>query len=170
MIFNNGQIGSTGTRFWPPSVQLEQFFPRPVYDSYQSQYQAKFEPFATPDYEGHGEKEFDITSLLAQRGEVIDARVKMILTEIEQRRIARDINILFINRDQCVQRNMIFDRGDHVWDKYRVKFEQDIMKLENEKRREVSSYFKDVLLLKKELRDFLSEKLEEKQKAAFLQY
>jgi hypothetical protein len=65
---------------------------------------------------------------------------------------------------------MIFDRGDHVWDKYRVKFEQDIMKLENEKRREVSSYFKDVLLLKKELRDCLSEKLEEKQKAAFLQY
>ena len=110
----------------------------------------------------------DIQTLLNQRSQVIEARVEMILEEIEKRRLIKDRNLFQITRDQCIQRNAILTRGDHVWDKYRVKFEQDILRLETERRKEISSYFKDLLFLKKELRDSLIEKMEEDQKAALL--
>ena len=110
----------------------------------------------------------DLTDLLSQRGLLIDSRVDMILADIDQRRRIKDSNIYRINLDQCAHRNTIFSRGEDLWDKNRLKLEENILSLEEEKRKEESSYFRDILFLKKELRDFVIEKMEEGQKASLL--
>ena len=46
--------------------------------------------------------------------------------------------------------------------------ERKIIDLEQEKRREQTDYFRDILFLKKELRETLIEKLEEQQRLALL--
>jgi len=50
-------------------------------------------------------------------------------------------------------------------DRRRVDIEKKIIDLEQEKRRERAAYFRDVLFLRKELRESFIEKLEEEQKA-----
>jgi len=55
-----------------------------------------------------------------------------------------------------------------MWDKKRMDVERKIIDLEQEKRREQTDYFRDILFLKKELRETLIEKLEEKQRLALL--
>jgi len=52
-------------------------------------------------------------------------------------------------------------------DRRRIELEEKILDLEQEKRREKAGYFRDVLFLRKELRESLIEKLEEEQKARF---
>ena len=47
----------------------------------------------------------------------------------------------------------------------RVDIEKKIIDLEQEKRRERAAYFRDILFLRKELRESFIEKLEEDQKA-----
>jgi len=99
-----------------------------------------------------------------QKQEIIDSRIHMLVSEIYQRHTLQNDNLYRISLDQCACRNLIFDMGDHVWDKRRLDFERKIIDLEQEKRRELTSYFKAVLFLRKELRETLIEKLEEKQK------
>ena len=53
--------------------------------------------------------------------------------------------------------------GEEFFDKKRMDLEQKILDLEQEKRREEASFFRDISFLNKELRDTLIEKLEEKQ-------
>lgn len=173
MIFRNSYIGTAGTALWPYSLQLDSAIPPdPETDmDRKTSYAAdliRYETTAGSTPATETGQELDIQTLLNQRGQVIEARVEMILDEIEKRRMIKDRNLSQITRDQCIQRNAILTRGDQVWDKYRVKFEQDILRLETERRKELSSYFKDLLFLRKELRDSLIEKMEEDQKAALL--
>ena len=91
----------------------------------------------------------------------------MLLSELSQRHTIKEDNLNHINLDQCSFKNLIFDMGD-VWDKRRTEFERKIIDLEQEKRREMTSYFKDIVFLRKELRESLIEKLEDEQKAGLL--
>ena len=109
-----------------------------------------------------------IESLLAQQADLVDYRVQMIVEEIRERRRILERNIYSINLDQCAHRDIILFRSEDIWDKYRFKLEQEILNLEENKRREESAYFRDILFLKKELRDSLIERKEEDHKAAFL--
>ena len=111
-----------------------------------------------------------LDELLSQRADLLDYRVQMIVQEIKERRRILDQNVYSINLDQCAHRNIILLRGEYIWDKYRFKIEQDILGLEENKRREESAYFRDILFLKRELRDSLVEHKEEGHKAAFLNY
>jgi hypothetical protein len=63
---------------------------------------------------------------------------------------------------------MIYERGDHLWDKNRLELEHKIIDLEQDKRREESNYFRDISFIQKELRESLIEKKEEEQKANLL--
>lgn len=109
--------------------------------------------------------DLSLESLLGQKQEVIDSKIQMVLTEIDQRRIMKDYHLYRIDLDQCTCRNLIYFLGKHYQDKRRVDIEKKIIDLEQEKRRERSAYFKDILFLRKELRESFIEKLEEDQKA-----
>ena len=108
---------------------------------------------------------YGLEQLMFQKQEIIHSKIQMLLSEIYQRHTLQNDNLYRISLDQCACRNLIFDMGDHVWDKKRLDFERKIIDLEQEKRREQTGYFKDVLFLRKELRETLIEKLEDKQKA-----
>jgi len=115
------------------------------------------------DQYGHG-----LEDLMLQRQEIIHSKIHMLVSDIYQRHKLRDENLYRICLDQCAFRNLIYQIGDYVWDRNRVELERKIIDLEQEKRREKTMYFSDILFLRKELRESLIEDLEEKQKAALL--
>lgn len=106
-----------------------------------------------------------IDELMNQKMEVITTRAQMVLSEIYQRKIIKDGNIYKICLDQCACRNLIYELGEKYMEKKRVELEKKILDLEQEKRREETLYFSDLLFLRKELRESMIEGLEEKQKA-----
>jgi hypothetical protein len=85
----------------------------------------------------------DLEGLLYQKQEVINSKIQMVLTEINQRRIMKDYHIYRIDLDLCTCQNLIGFIGTHYNDKRRI----------------------DILFLRKELRESFIEKLEEDQKA-----
>ena len=106
-----------------------------------------------------------LDDLLGQRQEVIDSKIRMVLTEIDQRRIMKDYHLHRIDLDQCTCHNLIYHIGKDYKDRRRVDIEKKILDLEQEKRRERADYFRDILFLRKELRESFIEKLEEDQRA-----
>ena len=113
------------------------------------------------EYSGCGLEE-----LMSQRREIILSKAQMLLSEICQRYRLREENLYKISLDQCTCRNLIYLQGDNFLDKTRIDLERQIIGLEQEKRKEKGSYFRDILFLRKELRETVIEKLEEDQKAA----
>ncbi|PKN62590.1 MAG: hypothetical protein CVU57_23350 [Deltaproteobacteria bacterium HGW-Deltaproteobacteria-15] len=109
-----------------------------------------------------------IEDLMLNREEVINSKIRMLLSDIYLRRDIQRENIDRIYQDQSSCRSLIFRLDDKVWDKKRMDMERKIIDLEQEKRRQVTDYFRDILFLKKDLREALIEKLEEKQKADML--
>jgi len=105
-----------------------------------------------------------LEGLLYQKQEVIDSKIRMVLTEIDQRRIMKDYHLYRINLDQCFCQNLINFIGTHYKDRRRIDVEKKIIDLEQEKRKECAAYFRDILFLRKELRESFVEKLEEEQK------
>lgn len=106
-----------------------------------------------------------LEGLLYQKQEVINSKIQMVLTEINQRRIMKEYHIYRIDLDQCACQNLISFIGTHYKDKRRIDIEKKIIDLDQEKRRERAAYFRDILFLRKELRESFIEKLEEDQKA-----
>jgi len=103
-----------------------------------------------------------------QKQEIILSKILMLNSEIYQRYSLRGQSLYHINLDQCTCRNLIYHIGEDVLDKRRIELERKIIDLEQEKRREKGNYFRDILFLRKELRESLIEKLEDKQKAGLL--
>jgi hypothetical protein len=164
MIFQTTSTGYDTNRYsslYPPIdpsyVYLEKNMAAGGYHRYPSSRDDK------DHFPGYG-----IERLLENRRKLVDSRITMLLKEISQRYRIKGDNFYHINLDQCGFRNLIFDMGENVWDKRRTEFERKIIDLEQEKRREQASFFKDILFLRKELRDSLMEKLEEEQKAGLL--
>lgn len=106
-----------------------------------------------------------LEDLMNRKRDVIQSKIHMVLSEIYQRRQLKERNIYQICCDQCSCRNLIYLVGDMYMDRRRIELERKIIDLEQEKRREKSGYFRDILFLKKELRESLIEHLEEQQKA-----
>jgi hypothetical protein len=117
---------------------------------------------------GPASDDLGLETLLGQRQEIVDAKVQMILSEIFQRRLIKDQNLYRINLDQCSFRTLTFALGEHCWDKRRLELERRIIDLEEEKRTEETGYFKDILFLRKELRESLIERIEDEQKAKLI--
>jgi hypothetical protein len=107
-----------------------------------------------------------LEDLMLKKGEIMDSRIEMLLSEIYQRRKLQDENLNQINLDQCTCRTLIYRMHPFYLDKKKMDMERKIIELEEEKRKEQTSYFRDILFIKKELRDTLIEKLEEEQKLA----
>ena len=111
--------------------------------------------------------EFNIEGFMEQRRDIVHKKIHMVISDIYQRYQLKNENLYQISHDQCACRNLIYDMGANTWDQKRVEFERKIIDLEQEKRREQTSYFRDILFLKKELRESLIEKVEEENKAEF---
>jgi len=107
---------------------------------------------------------YGLEQLLFQKKEIIDTRIQMLASEIYQRYDLKNENLYQICLDQCTCRNLILLMGESFLDNRRIELERKIIDLEQEKRRERSDYFRDILFLRKDLRDTLIEKLEEAQK------
>lgn len=103
--------------------------------------------------------------LICQRQDLIFSNLEMLYTQIYKRQGIKDMNVYRINLDQCSFKNLIYQMNDYIWDKNRIELEQKIIDLEQEKRKEEATCFKDTLFIQKELRQSLIEKLEEQQKA-----
>ena len=123
---------------------------------------------ALPAYKISKTTSLGLEDFLGQRQDVIDAKIRMILKEIDQRRILKDDNIYGINLDQCTCRNLIHHLGPTNMDKRWVDLEKKTIDLEEEKRKENANYFRDIMFLRKELRESIIEDVEENQKAAIL--
>lgn len=108
-----------------------------------------------------------LEDLMNQRSDIIHSKIQMLISEIYNRYDLKDENLNQIGLDQCTCRNLIFLITDVYMDKKRIDLERKIIDLEQEKRKEKAGCFKDILFLKKELRESLIEKLEEKQKKDF---
>lgn len=130
----------------------------------RNQYEVSHPPYSQNDQSPGTTLE----DLLIKRNEIIDSKIGMLLTEIYTRHRIKEDNIYRIDLDQCAFRNLVFETGEYVWDRKRIELEKNIIDLEEQKRRERVNYFKDILFLKKELREALIEKLEEEQKACLL--
>ena len=112
--------------------------------------------------------DYGLEHLMLQRQDLIFSKIDMLYTEIYERRQIKETNLYRINLDQCCFKNMIYERGSHLWDKNRLELEHKIIDLEQDKRREASNYFRDISFIRKELRESLIEKKEEEQKANLL--
>jgi len=108
---------------------------------------------------------YGLEELMNQRRDVISFKARLLFSEMYQRYKLRDTNLYRISLDQCMCTNLIYELGD-VIDNRRLQLERQIIGLEQEKRKEMANYFRDVSFLRKELRETLIEKLEEDQKAS----
>ena len=111
----------------------------------------------------------NLDSMLGQGKELADYRIGLLEEELKTRRALMDANLNGIAYDQTIMKNIILLRGEDLWDKYRLKLEESILKLETEKRRELSSCFRDEMWLNREMRESRIEAREESQKAEWLQ-
>ena len=109
-----------------------------------------------------------VEELMLNRGKVIDSHIGMLVSDIYQRHKLKEENLYHVNLDQCACNTLIYRMPPSIWDKKRMDVERKIIDLEQEKRREQTDYFRDILFLKKELRETLIEKLEEQQRLALL--
>jgi len=170
MIFNTTYEGAyQGTQ----QVLCAQLEPRYLYPQ---RYTAKdgYQSLIAPDYDRNQSLEQSVLSipsvedLMQNRGKVIDSHIRMLVSDIYQRHKLREENLYHIDLDQCACQTLINRMPPSMWDKKRMDVERKIIDLEQEKRREQTDYFRDILFLKKELRETLIEKLEEQQRLALL--
>jgi len=128
-------------------------------------------PNGVPDgYATVPETGLGLDLLLEQKKELVGYKLELLSSELYQRRDIKERNLYRMDLDQCEFKNMILLRGEDIWDKYRFKLEEQILRLEEEKRKEEASYFRDVFWLKKEMRESLLESREERHKTALLMY
>ena len=178
MIFNTAyEAAYQGTQ----QVLCPQLEPRYLYpqryaakDVCQSLVTPVYQSLITPDFDRNQSLEQSVLSiptvedLMQNRGKVIDSHIRMLVSDIYQRHKLREENLYLIDLDQCACQTLINRMPPSMWDKKRMDVERKIIDLEQEKRREQTDYFRDILFLKKELRETLIEKLEEQQRLALL--
>ena len=148
---------------WHLPLLYGQIDPKYRYVDYQNWLNGRYHwnPKSDSVTPGSG-NEFDY--LMRQRHDLIDSKIHLLQEELHQRYRLKDENIYRINLDQCAFKTLIYALGEEIFDRRRIELERKIIDLEQEKRREETSYFRDVLFIRKEFRDSLIEKLEEQQK------
>jgi hypothetical protein len=91
--------------------------------------------FPVPLYSRSRSYATGLEGILYQRQEVIDAMIKMIISEIDQRRILKDETIHQNGLDQCTCRGMIYELKQRYVDRRVVDLEKKMIVLEQENAR-----------------------------------
>jgi len=171
MIFNTAYEGSYEGRDQPvlcPPLDPKYLYPQRY--MMKDAYQSLLSP-ASDSSQSLEQSVLNVPSveeLMLNRGEVIDSHLRMLISDIYQRHKLQENNLYHIDLDQCACKTLIYRMPPSMWDKKRMDVERKIIDLEQEKRREQTEYFRDILFLKKELRETLIKKLEEQQRLALL--
>ena len=112
-----------------------------------------------------------LVSLVADRLRIMEAGIRQLIIEMEERKRLRDRMLDDIDQEICAQKEMLFQVAPNgvspftVGDpRRRSAIEKEIASLDAEKRAQETSAWKDVSTLKKELRELGREYLEEKRK------
>jgi len=165
MIFSTTEKQNTDQRLPLSYVPVD---PRYLYP--QSEYQTKRMHGGEPLFASDNNliETFGLEQLMNQRREINLLKTRLVFSEIYQRYKLREESVYRICLDQCTCTNLIYEIGDNSLDKRRLDLERQIIGLEQEKRKEKASYFRDVLFLRKELRESLIDKVEEEQRAGLL--
>ena len=111
----------------------------------------------------------DLGAILDQGRQLAEYQIGLLDEEMGQRRRIKESIMYDIYQDQLTLKNIVLLRGEDLWDKYRMRLEESILNLESEKRRELNSYFRDLMWLGRERRQSLVEAREEEQKTSWLQ-
>ena len=77
-----------------------------------------------------------LEELMLRKGELIDSRIEMIISDIYQRRKIKEDNLYWVNYNQCTCQNIINRLHPYGWDKKKIDMERKIIDLEEEKRKE----------------------------------
>jgi hypothetical protein len=124
-----------------------------------------YERKTNPGLSGDG-----IDDLFKDRLGLIRSKIELILLLLDGRkRINREVTYQ-IERDSCNVQSLIFEMGPLAYhiNRERLSLEQTKLDLQNQKRREEVSYFKDTGLLNQDLKDTLIQYLGEVQKNSIL--
>jgi len=106
--YENRNAGLTYTLIENP---IKYFYPvRYGYNKTALMYSLSF-----PDYKKPVTSSLGLEDFLGQRQDVIDAKIRMILKEIDQRRILKDDNLYRICLDQCTCKNMVHQLESLTW-------------------------------------------------------
>ncbi len=117
-----------------------------------------FSPLAyTGAAESAGSRGSAIDGFLSAKTSRSEDRIEAIIEAIEKRRLIKEENFYGIERDLCACQNLLFEMGYKVYRRDRdwLALETRKIDLERDRRMELAAYFRDVLLLGKELRDTL---------------
>ena len=97
-------------------------------------------------------------------------RIETLIEAIDKRRLIKEVNLYGIERDVTQCQNLLFDMGYKIYrrDKEWASLETKKIDLERDRRMEQSAYFRDILLLGKELRDTMDYRRSIEDKARML--
>ena len=113
-----------------------------------------------------------IDAIFEDRLDVIRSKIELLTMQLSDRKRIHDGVLYRIDVDSCNAQNLILYKAsvEHDYGIYRdrIGIEKIKFDLEEEKRKENTSYFKDTALLKKELREALIEYQEEVQKTSLI--
>ena len=112
-----------------------------------------------------------IDELFRDRLGLIRSKIELILLQLEERkRISQEV-MYQMETDSCKVQNLIFEMGPLAYhmNRERISLEQTKLDLENQKRREQVSYFRDTGMLNRDLKETLIEYLNEVQKTKLIE-
>ena len=89
---------------------------------------------------------------------------------IDKRRLIKETNLYGIEKDLCTCQNLLFEMGYKIYRRDRdwIQLETRKIDLERDRRMEQAAYFRDILLLGKELRDTMDYRRSIEDKARML--
>lgn len=112
-----------------------------------------------------------IAEIMNDRKELLRSKIEMIVSGIGERKRIKQDNIYKIDKDSCELNNIIFKMPYYrrfFFGRERLMVERMKMDLESQKRMEEVSYFRDLSLLHKDLKDTIIEYMSEQNKQKLL--
>ena len=111
-----------------------------------------------------------VETMLGSKISRAEDRIETLIEAIDKRRLIKEVNLYGIERDVTQCQNLLFDMGYKIYrrDKEWASLETKKIDLERDRRMEQSAYFRDILLLGKELRDTMDYRRSIEDKARML--
>ena len=111
-----------------------------------------------------------IEALFNDRLDLVRSRIELLLLLLDQRKEINERILHKIDEDSCKAQTLIFEMGPRAYrmDRERLSLERMKLDLEQQKRREMADYFRDIGMINKDLKDALIQYLGETQKRSVI--
>jgi hypothetical protein len=113
--------------------------------------------FQSADYTPK-EDDSGIDSIFDSKLDRTRSQIEALIEAIDRRKLIKEVNVYGIEKDLCGCQNLLFDLGYKIYrrDKTWEDLEKKKLDLGKERRMEEGSYFRDLSLLHKELRETIN--------------